>query len=208
MPPRAVPPNYERNVFINCPFDDEYKPLFEAIIFTVQIAGFIPRCARESSNAAKIRIDKLMDIIAECKYGVHDISRTEVGKNGLPRFNMPLELGLDLGCSKFGSVHQKQKKLLVMDRTRFRYQKFISDIAGQDIEPHSTKINKVINNVRDWLSTESGDTSIPGGDHMVRKYRAFRLALPILCKSQRRSIKKLTFADFTHLCKVWLEENA
>src|SRR5262249_5963635 len=30
-----------------------------------------------------------------CKYGIHDISRTEVtSASGLPRFNMPLELGV------------------------------------------------------------------------------------------------------------------
>lgn len=83
--------DFKINVFINCPFDPEYKPLFEAIVFTVQIAGFRPRCAREASNAGQVRIDKILEIISECKYGIHDISRTEPLP---PRFNMPLELGL------------------------------------------------------------------------------------------------------------------
>ncbi|MEA2238824.1 MAG: hypothetical protein QOC81_3548 [Thermoanaerobaculia bacterium] len=30
---------YERNVFINCPFDDDYAPLFEAIVFAINDAG-------------------------------------------------------------------------------------------------------------------------------------------------------------------------
>jgi hypothetical protein len=38
-----------------------------------------------------------MDIISGCKYSIHDLSRTELDKTTrLPRFNMPLELGLDL----------------------------------------------------------------------------------------------------------------
>lgn len=207
MPPR-VPRNYERNVFINCPFDEQYKDLFNAIVFTVQIAGFIPRCARESSNAGETRLHKLMTIISECKYGVHDLSRTELNENGLPRFNMPLELGLDLGCKRFGSTLQKQKKLLVMDTDQFRYQQFISDIAGQDIEPHSGSIDLIIRNVRNWLSTESGETSIPGGVHMHITYKHFQADLSLLCQIQLREVGDLTFADFTHLCRIWLEENA
>jgi hypothetical protein len=207
MPPR-VPRNYERNVFINCPFDEQYKDLFNAIVFTVQIAGFIPRCARESSNAGEIRLNKIMTIISECKYGVHDLSRTELNENGLPRFNMPLELGIDLGCKRFGSKLQKQKKLLVMDTDQFRYQQFISDIAGQDIEPHSGSSRSVIRNVRNWLSIESGDTSIPGGTHMSIKHRHFQADLLFLCQIYQREVEELTFGDFTHLCRIWLEENA
>jgi hypothetical protein len=50
----AKPPKeYEQNVFINCPFDDAYKSLFDAIVFAVQITGFRPRCAIEASNAGQ-----------------------------------------------------------------------------------------------------------------------------------------------------------
>lgn len=199
--------DYELNVFINCPFDDEYKPLFDAIVFTVQIASFKPRCAREASNAGEIRLAKLMSIISECKYGVHDLSRTELSRNGLPRFNMPLELGLDLGCKRFGNHSHAQKRLLVMDKSRHRYQKFISDIAGQDIEPHGKSIKQVICNVRDWLATESKHTDIPGGDYMHRRYLVFQNALPLLCKSQKLNAKKLTFGDLSYLIRIWLEEN-
>ena len=95
---------FERNVFINCPFDNNYSELFEALVFTVQISGFRPRCALEAGNAGKARLDRIVDIISECKYGIHDLSRTELDNlHGLPRFNMPLELGLDIGASRFGA---------------------------------------------------------------------------------------------------------
>jgi hypothetical protein len=38
---------FHDNVFINCPFDDEYKPLFDAIVFAIYDMGFVARCARE-----------------------------------------------------------------------------------------------------------------------------------------------------------------
>ncbi len=34
---------YRDSVFINCPFDDEYDPIFRAIIFTVAVCGLVPR---------------------------------------------------------------------------------------------------------------------------------------------------------------------
>ena len=93
---------YDRRVFINCPFDGQYKPLFEAIVFAVRDCGLRPRCALELDDASEVRIDKIFKIIAECRYGVHDISRTEVASaSGLPRFNMPVELGMFLAANRF-----------------------------------------------------------------------------------------------------------
>ena len=133
------PPSYNDNVFINCPFDSDYKPLFDAMIFTVHDCGFVARCALEEGDASQVRIDKIYKIIEDSCYGIHDISRTELDEtSGLPRFNMPLELGIFLGAKRFGVEEQEVKKCLVMDREPYRYQKFISDIAGQDIFVHNT----------------------------------------------------------------------
>lgn len=141
--------DYARNVFINCPFDDKYKPLFDAAVFAVHLSGFEPRCALEAGNAGQARLYKVMDMIAGCRYGIHDISRTESSRGRLPRFNMPLELGLDLGCWRYGSGQLGDKRLLIMDRTPYRYQKFISDIAGHDIVSHSNSVGKIICHIRD-----------------------------------------------------------
>lgn len=81
------------SVFVNCPFDPKYKGLFDTIVFTVFDCGFKPRCAKEVADSGEVRIDKFQRIIQECKFGIHDISRVELNENGLPRFNMPLELG-------------------------------------------------------------------------------------------------------------------
>ena len=123
--------HYNDNVFINCPFDAKYKSLFDAMVFAIHDCGFIPRCALEEEDASQVRIDKIYSIIADCRYGIHDISRTELDKgSGLPRFNMPLELGVFLGAKKFGIEEQERKKCLILDAEPYRYQQFISDIAG------------------------------------------------------------------------------
>jgi hypothetical protein len=81
--------SYEYNVFINCPFDDPYRPLFEALVFAVHDCGYIARCAREVDDASEVRIEKIAKIIAACRFGIHDICRTEPDETtGLPRFNV------------------------------------------------------------------------------------------------------------------------
>jgi hypothetical protein len=87
-----------RNVFINCPFDADYRASFEALLFTVMVSGYKVRCALEDGDAANIRFDKLRRLIRESPRTIHDLSRTELGENELPRFNMPFELGLAMGA--------------------------------------------------------------------------------------------------------------
>ena len=65
------------HVFINCPFDDDYRPLFDAAVFAVYDSGFVPRCALESIDTGQTRLAKIMSIIDACRYGLHDLSRTE-----------------------------------------------------------------------------------------------------------------------------------
>src|SRR5437868_15464053 len=89
---------YTDNVFINCPFDAQFKPLLDAIVFAIHDSGFVARCTLEAVGTEKNRLDKILEIISECQYGVHDISRIEIGDKNLPRFNMPFECGLYWGC--------------------------------------------------------------------------------------------------------------
>jgi hypothetical protein len=62
-----------------------------------------------------------------------DLSRTELHED-LPRFNMPLELGIFLGAKKYGNEQNNNKACIIFDREQYRYQKFISDISGHDIK--------------------------------------------------------------------------
>ena len=198
--------NYNDNVFINCPFDANYKPLFDAMVFAVHDCGFIPRCALEEEDASQVRIDQIYSIIADCRYGIHDISRTELDEgSGLPRFNMPLELGIFLGAKRFGAEEQKRKKCLVLDRELYRYQQFISDIAGQDIQAHNNSSREVITHVRNWLRTASRRESIPGGSIIWKRYRDFRRSLPQTARACQLTVEDLIFNDYILVVTRWLE---
>jgi hypothetical protein len=108
---------YSNNVFINCPFDDEFLELRNALVFAIFDCGFTPRCALEEDNGGNVRATKIINLIEESMFGVHDISRIEIDqKTQLPRFNMPLELGLFLGAKNYGDSKQQKKNCLILDR--------------------------------------------------------------------------------------------
>lgn len=154
-----------QQVFINCPFDPQYKDLFEAIVFAVSDCGFRPRCALEVDDGSQIRIEKIFNIISDCRFGIHDISKTELDEGTLlPRFNMPLELGMFLGAKKYGQGEHRDKTCLILDRESYRYQKFISDISGQDIRSHGNDPRMSISIVRNWLRSSSPSITMPGGE--------------------------------------------
>lgn len=201
--------NYHKNVFINCPFDPEYMEFRNAIVFTIFYCGFIPRCALEVDNGGDVRMTKIAELIRESKLGVHDISRTELDESyQLPRFNMPLELGVFFGAIFFGSKIHKDKSCLILDREQHRFQKYISDIAGQDIHSHENKINRLIKSIRDWLShhTENGKL-LPGGEKIESKLIEFQTVLPEMCALEDINISELIFNDYAQFISRWLGSN-
>jgi hypothetical protein len=194
-----------KDVFINCPFDDAYKPTFHAILFAVNYLGFAARCALEVDDASELRLDKIMRIIGQCAYGVHDISSVGLSTaTNLPRFNMPLELGLYLGCKRFGGGTQHQKACLILDTDPYRYRAFISDISGQDIHSHKGEPKRAIAEVRNWLANVSKTKGLPGGADIAARYTRFIKDLPGICKKLKRRPKDLTFADFSEMVEIWL----
>ena len=197
-------PSYNDNVFLNCPFDSAYKELFDALVFTIHDCGFIARCALEEADASQVRIEKIYDMVAGCRYGIHDISRTDQ-TSGLPRFNMPLELGVFLGAKKFGIDEQKRKKCLILDLERYRFQTFISDIAGQDIDAHNNNPQEIVTVVRNWLRNASGRKTIPSGSIIWSHFQGFLSALPLVAQQVELEVDELVFNDYTFLVAEWLK---
>lgn len=202
---------YGRCVFINCPFDELYRPVFQAIVFAVFDCGFVPRCALEASDGGEVRLEKIVALIRGCRFGIYDISRTEPDDaNRLPRFNMPFELGLFLGAARFDKTpRQPRRRCLVLDRERYRFQRFISDIAGQDIEAHRDDPLAAIIAVRNWLADNaqpSGAPRLPGGASSGRRFSEFQDVLPELLAEQNLDAASLTFQDYAHTVSQWLSD--
>jgi hypothetical protein len=159
----SQPASSPDNVFVNCSFDDEYAATFHALIFAIRACGFLPRSARELDDGGQPRSEKLYSLISECRYGIHDLSRTELDPvHQFPRFNMPLELGISLGARRYGHPPQRDKRLLVFDAERYRE-------AARQRAPHFCKSSsshasdlksvwsEVVNAQESLLSREPGN---------------------------------------------------
>jgi hypothetical protein len=200
---------YDRNVFINCPYDGAYRPLFEAVTFAVYDCGFYPRSAQEVDDGLEVRIQKIAAMIRQCRLAIHDISRTQMDRRTrLPRFNMPLELGLFLGAKLFGAGDQKKKAAVILDTQPYRYRRYISDIAGQDIQAHEGRAGDAVKAVRNFLASHTPeDVILPGGELIIERYRRFRAALPDACRTLGLDPADLTFGDLTRFILGWMKAN-
>jgi hypothetical protein len=206
---KLAPLAYEQGVFINCPFDEDYRPLFEAVAFAVYECGFVPHSALEVDDSSQVRIEKITTAIRDCRLAVHDISRVELDPATLlPRFNMPLELGIFLGAKSFGAGMQKRKACVILDTERYRYAKFISGIAGQDIRAHEADPGRAIEQVRAFLCTHiPPGTLLPSGPMIIERYAEFRASLPDSCRLVRLDPARLSFRDLTTFITGWLDDH-
>ena len=196
---------YDNSVFINCPFDENYKQMLYAIVFCVYRCGFIPRNAMEEDNALNNRLSKIDKIILECKFGIHDISRTEVNENGLPRFNMAFELGIFFGIKNHGNDNQKGKIALILEREKYLYQQYFSDLNGIDTTAHNNDPFTVIKIVRDWLQSSSKRKNIDGHKIIIKEFNKFCKNLPKLVKKIGLELQQLSFIDYCILIENFLQ---
>jgi hypothetical protein len=158
----------------------------------------------ELDDGGQTRIDKLYGLIGECRYGIHDLSRTQLDDvNQLPRFNMPLELGLFLGAKRFGGQAQSAKRLLILDVERYRYQRFISDLAGMDIHGHDGDAVTALRKTRDWLANVSR-RQLPSADRVARLFQSFMADLPTLAADLEFDPDTVPYVDFERMVVGWL----
>jgi hypothetical protein len=195
------------NVFVNCPFDDDYLPCFEALLFAITICGYRARCALEDSDGGDIRFDKLQRLIAESDHTFHDLSRTQVNAAGLPRFNMPFELGLMMGAKYFGAGRQRSKRACIMMAHDHTLPRYLSDLAGNDPAAHRDDPHKVIRIVRDHLHMSPEGRRLPGAAHIVELFGKFRGDLPFLADQTRLTAAevhaRLGYRNFMDLARAF-----
>lgn len=167
-------PPFERSVFINCPFDEDFSPILQAISFCVVYLGFHPRIAPENADSSAPRLERILELVRGSKYGIHDLSCCKsTAADEYARMNMPFELGIDHGCRQFGGGQLTQKQILVLERTRYDYQKALSDIAGWDIQVHEGDFERAVREVRNWLIARAGADRV-GAALILGKYIAFQ----------------------------------
>jgi hypothetical protein len=179
--------SFETSVFINCPFDDEYKPILELILFTVIQAGLTPRIASDTRGKKDIRFERIVNDIQSARYSIHDLSRTTPEDNKSVRFNMPFELGLDFGMRylstqlmsnpKTASVHDElklsTKKFLILEHEKYTTDRVLSDIAPADASAHGSDPMNALKAVRKWINNTILDGDFYGTNALLAHYADF-----------------------------------
>ena len=74
-----------------------------------------------------------------------------------------------MGCYEFGNRQHQSKQYIILDTEPFRYQAFVSDLGGQDINSHSDTTNGIINCIREWLGNKKKGQSLPHASYFIRE---------------------------------------
>jgi hypothetical protein len=159
----------EFSVFVNRPFDEDYRASLDAIVFTSVHAGFFPWMAGSTGSVAVPRVQRILEGLRWCRYSIHDLTRYQgEGADNVSRFNMPLELGMAMalrGEDPAGDAHD----WMVMVPEGHLYQRYISDLAGFDPSTHDGSRERVAVSVLAWLATRPTVQATVGPGDVIAK---------------------------------------
>jgi hypothetical protein len=114
-------PTYNDSVFINCPFDDDYKPILRAILYAIYRCGFYPQTALDEDDGTELRLLKIIRKMKSCRYGIHDLSRIELNIAKFPRFNMPFENTLTSSTSPTSAASTRKHTTTTLSQRSNEY---------------------------------------------------------------------------------------
>lgn len=181
----------------------------KSLVFTILYLDLTPRISQTRSSS-RSRIEQIMEHIEESMYGIHDLSRSKALKDGeLPRFNMPYELGLDIGCVRYGGARHRNKKVMILETDQYHYQKVLSDISGQDIFSHLDNPEVLVRKVRDWFSNNNLAAALPGPSKIWAAYNQFCAHLVVKLESEGYGpdeIDNAQIGDVIKFAKDWISD--
>jgi hypothetical protein len=200
----------KRNIFINCPFDEEYKPLFRPLVFTCIYCNLKPLVA-QLNDSGKNRLERIIELMQIADFSIHDISRMESTSIGeLARFNMPFELGIEFGLRQCESNHLKHRSSLVIDVDPYRYKKALSDLAGCDIASYGKEtegqVENLIKELRNWF-TRCLTPPQPQKAKIWGDFCEFMSDLEdklVIEDGIKISISELTESEFIYYAEIWI----
>jgi hypothetical protein len=163
-------PKRIHSVFLNIPYDSKFEDLYLAYVVGLTQLGLKINLTLAAPNQG--RLDRIFRLIERSAVSIHDPSRIELS-SGIPRFNMPLELGLALYHSR---TTRGRHKVFVFESKPWRMQRSTSDISGIDPQIHSKRPKGVMAGLRNIFYQADG-TTVP---EMLSSYRAVKRRMPEL----------------------------
>lgn len=202
--------DFAKNVFINCPFDQKYVALLRPLLFTVTYLGFNPRIATERSDSSENRVDKIIELIRDSQFSIHDISRLQATSRGeFSRFNLPFELGLSHGSRIYGPRTNGAKRCLILEKDPYAFQRALSDLSGADIKSHGNEPQKVVRSVRDWFVETAGLRGIAAPTKIWYRFNDFTSAFYDARKLDgfsRADLNIMPIPEYIDFIRDWVAE--
>ena len=155
-------------VFLNIPYDDQFSDLYLAYIVGLTQLGLQINATLAVPNQG--RLERIVELIEKSDVSIHDLSRIELS-SGIPRFNMPLELGLALYRSH---TTKGRHRVFVFEEKAYRMLQSTSDINGIDAQIHNGTAKGVMAGLRNIFFQPEGTTTVP---EMLASYRAVKSRL-------------------------------
>lgn len=159
------------SVFLNIPYDEGFEDLYLAYIVGLNQLGLRVNATLAVPNQG--RLEAIIGLIEESNFSIHDLSRIETSK-GIPRFNMPVELGLALYRSH---TTNGRHRVYVFESKAHRAQRSTSDINGIDPQIHNGTAKGVMAGLRNIFRQPGDVTTVP---EMLLSYRTVRKKVPEL----------------------------
>ncbi len=159
------------SVFLNIPYDAAFEDLYLAYIVGLTQLGL--QINATLAVPSQGRLSTIIKLIEESDFSIHDLSRTEASR-GVPRFNMPVELGIALYRSH---ITNGRHRVFIFESRRYRAQRSTSDVNGIDPQIHNGTPKGLMSGLRNIFRQPRDVTTVP---EMLSSYSAVKQKLPQL----------------------------
>ncbi len=211
---------FDSSVFINCPYDEEYRDLLRALLFVLKRLGLEPRLASERFNSAEPRMEKICELIPLCKFSIHDLSRTAADpRTNLARMNMPFELGIDWGWdlaerNRLKLKVGKLKAFLILEELSGGLKTAASDLGQSDFKTHGSDPRLLTQAVRAFFWDKPISMSkedFPDPSILWKEFNDFMAGLQTRRNGSLRPMSDIIAMEppeFLHHASAWLVRQA
>jgi len=181
------------------------------MLFTLVYVGLMPRLASEKSDSLEQRIEKILRLIKECKYSIHDLSRLKSERaKEFSRLNMPFELGIEYGCRRTANNHLRTKRSLILEKKRYDVQKALSDLNGVDIKTHNNSPAGIVRALQHWFIETLGLKNVDSPSVIWDKFNEFTYDFYERRKTQGYSkgdLKMMPIPQYIRFIAQWIASN-
>ena len=202
-------------VFINCSYGESFRPLLRAILFCTLRLGLKPLIANEVSDSGRVRRDRILKLIRQSQYSIHDLSTVvDTRDSSILHLNMPFELGLDLGVRFSDAKVQDRKIALVLEEKEGDVKKMMSDFGFGETKAHRNQGKRLVRAIRNHFyaalrEKNRESVTLPDATDIWYEFNTFTKDLETTPDGRLRDpddLDEMENAEFIDEAQRWIED--